>query len=140
MYGGFHPKGDTDGLYVKRKEGGRGLISIESCVRSEENNMGLYIRESNEMLLKGVKKGGVIQTDNIMEKNEFKRSTRLRLKSNGTRRDCMASLLDTCLNKLIKSCPGNGLLEVTSKSKRKLQYLRRRNRHCEQIMLKIRSI
>ena len=50
------------------------MISIENCVRSEENNLGLYIRDSNEMLLKGVRKGGVIQTDNLMEKNEFKRS------------------------------------------------------------------
>ena len=68
MYGAFHPKGDIDRLYIKRKEGDRGLISIENCVRSEENNLGLYIRDSNEMLLKGVRKGGVIQTDNLMGK------------------------------------------------------------------------
>ena len=80
MYGAIHPKGNIDRLYVKRKEGGRGLISIESCVRSEENNLGLYIRESNKMLLKGVKKGGVIQTDYIMEKNEFKRSYQTEIK------------------------------------------------------------
>ena len=29
MYGGLHPKSDVDRLYVKRKEGGRGLISVE---------------------------------------------------------------------------------------------------------------
>ena len=29
MYGGLHRKSDVDRLYVKRKEGGRGLISVE---------------------------------------------------------------------------------------------------------------
>ena len=29
MYGEMHPKSDVDRLYVKRKEGGRGLISVE---------------------------------------------------------------------------------------------------------------
>ena len=29
------------------KHGGRGLISLETCVRSEENNLGLYVREPN---------------------------------------------------------------------------------------------
>ena len=56
MYGAFHPKSDIDRLYVKRRDGGRGLISIEDCVRSEENNLGLYVRDSEENLLKGVKK------------------------------------------------------------------------------------
>ena len=29
MYGAFHPKSDVDRLYLKRKHGSRGLISIE---------------------------------------------------------------------------------------------------------------
>ena len=29
MYGGLHSKSDIDRLYVKRQEGGRGLISVE---------------------------------------------------------------------------------------------------------------
>ena len=42
MYGALHPKSDIDRLYLKRKHGGRGLISLEICVaRSEENNLGL---------------------------------------------------------------------------------------------------
>ena len=32
IYGAFHPKSDVDRLYIPRKEGGRGLISIEDCV------------------------------------------------------------------------------------------------------------
>ena len=57
MYGTLHPKSDIDRLYLKRKHEGRDLISIETCVRSEENNLGSYVRGSNEMLLKSVKKG-----------------------------------------------------------------------------------
>ena len=56
MYEALHPKSDIDRLYLKRKPGGRGLISIEICVSSEENNLGLYVHGLNELLLKGVKK------------------------------------------------------------------------------------
>ena len=52
------------------------MISI--CVRSEENNLGLYVHGSNEMLLKGLKKVGTVKTEKFMEdfnknsQNEFK--------------------------------------------------------------------
>ena len=32
IHGALHPKSDVDRLYIPRKEGGRGLISIEDCV------------------------------------------------------------------------------------------------------------
>ena len=32
IYGALHPKSDVDRLYIPRKEGRRGLISIEDCV------------------------------------------------------------------------------------------------------------
>ena len=32
IYGALHPKSDVNRLYIPRKEGGRGLISIEDCV------------------------------------------------------------------------------------------------------------
>ena len=31
IYGALHPKSDVDRLYIPKKEGGRGLISIEDC-------------------------------------------------------------------------------------------------------------
>ena len=51
------------------------MTSIEMCVRTEENNLGLYVRESNEMLLKGVKKVGIVKTENLMEKEDFKKNS-----------------------------------------------------------------
>ena len=82
MYGALHPKNDIDRLYLKRK------ISIETSVRSEENNLGLYVRESNEMLLKSVKEVGVVKTENLMEKEDLKKM-----------KECTDSLLVTCLKK-----------------------------------------
>ena len=53
MYGGLHPKSDVDRLYVKRKEGGRGLISLERCIREEENGLGFYVANWKKTLLEG---------------------------------------------------------------------------------------
>ena len=36
MHGAFHRKSNVGRLYLKRKDGGRGLISVEDCVRIEE--------------------------------------------------------------------------------------------------------
>ena len=46
------------------------MTNIEICIRSEENNLGLYVRGSNEMLLKGVKKSVLC----LMEKEDFKKN------------------------------------------------------------------
>ena len=75
MYEPLHPKSDIDRLYLKRKHGERRLISIEMCVRLEENNLSLYMRGSNEMLLKGVKKFGIVKTENLMKKEDFKKNS-----------------------------------------------------------------
>ena len=36
MYGALHPKNDVDRLYIKRKEGGTGLMSVEREEEEEE--------------------------------------------------------------------------------------------------------
>ena len=81
MYGALHPKSDIDHLYLKQKHGGRGLISTEMCVRLEENNLGLYVRGSNKVLLKGVKKVGICKTENLMEKEDFKKNSQNEFKN-----------------------------------------------------------
>ena len=45
------------------------------CVRLVEKNLGLYVRGSNEMLLIGIKKVGIVQTENLMEKEDFKKNS-----------------------------------------------------------------
>ena len=51
------------------------MISIKTCVRLEENNLGLYVRESNEMLLKGLEKVGIINTENLTDRKDFKKNS-----------------------------------------------------------------
>ena len=51
LNGMFHQKGNVDRLYMPRRNGGRGLISVEDCVRIEELNLNKYLRENPELLL-----------------------------------------------------------------------------------------
>ena len=81
MNGARHAKSDIDRLHLKQKHGGRGLISIEMYLTLEENNLGLYVRESNEMLLKGLKKVGIVKTQNHMEKEDFKKNSQNEFKN-----------------------------------------------------------
>ena len=56
----MHPQGDVDRTYLKRKKGGRGLISVEECVILEKTSLGFYINESEEMLLQEVVNEGIM--------------------------------------------------------------------------------
>ncbi|XP_047475423.1 uncharacterized protein LOC125029527 [Penaeus chinensis] len=56
----YHPQSDIDRLYIPRKEGGRGLLSIVECVENEEHSLSLYVDQSEEMLLKLVKSEGIL--------------------------------------------------------------------------------
>ena len=51
MHRALHPKNDVDRVYRNRELGGRGLISCDGCIRMEENNLGWYVRNSNESLI-----------------------------------------------------------------------------------------
>ena len=99
MYGALHPKCDIDRLYLKRKKGGRGLISIETCVRLEENNLGLYVRQSNEMLLKGIKKSVLSKLKTLWKKKTSRKIAKMSFKKNGTKREYIDSLFVKCLKK-----------------------------------------
>ena len=59
-----HPQGDKDRLYVTRKEGGRGLHSIEDVVRKEENSLTTFVLRSTEPELVGLREH--FQKDKIL--------------------------------------------------------------------------
>ena len=82
IYGALHPKSDVDRLYLKRKYGGRGLIGCESCVRAEENNLGWYVKHSIEPLLSEVRRGQVIETEECIRKEDYKKMEIMRRKEN----------------------------------------------------------
>jgi hypothetical protein len=43
MYKVHHPKADIDRLYVKRKEGGRGLVQVEAAYKAEITSIAEYL-------------------------------------------------------------------------------------------------
>ena len=43
MYKVHHPKADIDRLYVKRKEGGRGLLQVEAAYKAEITSIAEYL-------------------------------------------------------------------------------------------------
>ena len=67
------------------------MISIEISVRSEKNNLVLYMHGLNEMLLKGSKKVGIAKTENLREKEDFKKNSQNEFKINVTKGESMDS-------------------------------------------------
>ena len=53
----FHMNSSVDRLYMKREVGGRGLISVEECVRAEELGLCEYVAGIEEWMLKVVGTG-----------------------------------------------------------------------------------
>ena len=82
MYGELHPKSDVDRLYVKGKEGGRGLVSMERCVKEQENSSGFYVANSEENLVRGVAAVETIITEDTVMSREFKKQKAQELKQN----------------------------------------------------------
>ena len=81
-YGALHPKRDVQQIYIGRKEGGRGLIGCEECVKGEENCIGWYVKNSNQKLIEGVRIAGIVDTENGMRKDIFKRERKEAMKNN----------------------------------------------------------
>ena len=55
IYGALHPKSDADRFYIPRKEGGRGLISIEDCVELAIKGLEVYVQGSQEGLIQAAR-------------------------------------------------------------------------------------
>ena len=72
IFGGLHPKSDVDRLHVKRKEGGRGFISVEQCIREEENSLGFYVANSEKKLIRGVSAAETINMRETITSVEFR--------------------------------------------------------------------
>ena len=56
MNGGFNPRDCVKRLYVPRKEGERGLISVEDCVNQAGRLLETYVQSSEEKILKAVRR------------------------------------------------------------------------------------
>ena len=51
IYGALHLKSDIDRLYITRKEGGTGLISIQYCVELAIRDLEVQVHRSEEILI-----------------------------------------------------------------------------------------
>ena len=54
IHGALHPRSIISGLYLPKGEGGRGLISSEDAINTEDGNINVYISKNQEHLLKAV--------------------------------------------------------------------------------------
>ena len=51
IYGALHLKSDAEILYIPKKEGERGLISIEDCVELAKRGLEVYVHGSEKRLI-----------------------------------------------------------------------------------------
>ena len=63
MHKALHPRDDVDRLYVSRKEGGRGLTSIEDSVDASIQQLKDYIEKHERGLITAIRNG----MDNTMD-------------------------------------------------------------------------
>ena len=61
LHHALHQQADTDRLYFKRSEGGRGLTSVEVSVNSEINSLSRYVESCNGPLFETVYKEEVLR-------------------------------------------------------------------------------
>ena len=55
MHKALHPKSDVDRLYISRRDGGRGLVSVEDAIETAIRGLENYAHESEERLLCGAR-------------------------------------------------------------------------------------
>ena len=55
VYGAIHSKSDVDRLNIPRKEGRRGLISIEDCVELAIRGLEVYVHGNEEILIQAAR-------------------------------------------------------------------------------------
>ena len=69
----LHPRSDVARMYVSRENGGRGLIGCENSVKSEENDLGWYVKNKIEPLLAAVRTSRTITQEETVDPKEFKK-------------------------------------------------------------------
>ena len=80
MYKMHHPKADIDRLYVKRKEGGGGLMQVEAACKAEIINIAQYLNTNyrNDQLVNIVKNHENTTSDEFSNKISCKDYGRIR--------------------------------------------------------------
>ncbi len=69
----FNMNGDVDRLYIRRREGGKGLISVEDCIRQEDQNLRNYIHSLPKTALTAASQESHPQPEEVPEESRKKR-------------------------------------------------------------------
>ena len=56
IYGALHPNSDVGKLYIPKKEGGRGLISIEDCAELAMRGWEEYVQGSEKIMIQAARR------------------------------------------------------------------------------------
>ena len=70
MYNALHPRDSVARLYLPRKEGGRGLMSVGDCVELAILGLQNYIQKSNERLITSARRD--LEDEELGTEKEFK--------------------------------------------------------------------
>ena len=77
-----HPKAHVDRLYLKKCEGGRGLIRLEDCVQVKVHSLEKYLSTSKEKILKDVAAESLKTTSMEEVKKKYIKSIEKSMKEN----------------------------------------------------------
>ena len=72
MNGMHHPRADVDRLYIKRKDGGRGLLELQSLHQQSILSLAEYIRSENGRLIQMVRKNDDLKRKFSLQKEANK--------------------------------------------------------------------
>ncbi|XP_037776983.1 uncharacterized protein LOC119573955 [Penaeus monodon] len=78
MNGCMHTRSNVARLYLPRKEGGRGLISIEECVNKESKSLHGYLRETTEWMLQAALKEVLDEEENLQDYQKRRQEEKIR--------------------------------------------------------------
>ena len=102
----LHPRSDVARLYVSRKNGGREFIGYENSLKSEENDLGWYVRNNIEPLLVAIRTSRTITLKQLTLKNSRKLKKNKET-MNGLQKECMGHLLEIWRTR-IRTTHGDG--------------------------------
>ena len=77
IYGALYPNSDVERLYIPRKEGVRGLISIENCVELAIRGLEVYVHGSEERLLQAARRDKIDGLEAVSVLKRSKKEKRL---------------------------------------------------------------
>ena len=78
MNGCMHTRSNVARLYLPRKEGGRGLISIEECVVKESKSLHGYLGETTEWMLQAALNEVLDEEENLQDYKKRKQDEKIR--------------------------------------------------------------